>query len=66
MLTCPSFRETLRYVALRVRRIKSGIVHCLASKPLRTIAYENLAAVRDQLRAAEHLTTPPKLNLHNR
>ena len=33
MLTSPSFRETLRHVALRVCGIKSEIVQCFASHP---------------------------------
>ena len=47
MLTSSSFREALRHVALRVRGIKSGIVHCIASQPRQSTLWENFSAVRD-------------------
>ena len=47
MLTIRSFREALRHVALRVREIKSGIAHSIASQPRQSTAWRNLTAVRD-------------------
>ena len=47
MLKSSSFREALRHVTLSGHVIKSGIVHCIASQPRRSIALGNLAAVRD-------------------
>ena len=47
MLTSPSLRESLRPVALRVREIKSGIVHCFSSQPRQSTLRGNFVAVRD-------------------